>query len=87
MSTEHEQQDPKDGTNFETDMKRLETIVAAMESGELTLEQMITHFEEGSQRAAQCTKRLDEVERRIEKLVKKDGKIVSEPFDPEADDD
>ncbi|WFB34475.1 exodeoxyribonuclease VII small subunit [Kiritimatiellota bacterium B12222] len=73
----------KDEIPFEEAMKRLEVLVQQMEGGELSLDQMITHFEEGSALVEKCGQRLNEVERRIEKLVKKDGEIRSEPFDPE----
>jgi len=67
---------------FEEALKRLETLVAEMEAGSLSLDQMIAHFEEGSTLVDICGKRLNEVERRIEKLVKKDGEITTEPFEP-----
>lgn len=66
---------------FEDALKRLEALVNEMEGGDLSLDQMITHFEEGTGLLEKCGKRLNEVERRIEKLVKKDGKITSEPFE------
>lgn len=65
---------------FEEALKRLETLVAQMEAGNLSLDEMIAHFEEGSGLVDICGKRLNEVERRIEKLVKKDGEIKTEPF-------
>jgi len=34
--------------DFEQSLERLETLVEEMESGELSLEEMIKHFEEGS---------------------------------------
>ena len=67
--------------DFELSLKRLETIVNEMESGELSLEKMISSFEEGSKLVKVCTEKLDEVEQKIEKLVKKDDKIAAEPFD------
>lgn len=70
--------------SFEDALKRLEQLVKEMEAGDLSLDQMIGHFEEGSALVEKCGKRLNEVERRIEKLVKKDGKIETEPFDPES---
>jgi exodeoxyribonuclease VII small subunit len=70
---------------FEEALKRLETLVQEMEAGDLSLDQMISHFEEGSTLVDLCGKRLNEVERRIEKLVKKDGTLQSEPF--ETDDE
>ena len=78
---------PPDGEqpSFEAAMKRLETIVADMETGKLNLEDMIARFEEGQSLIAVCTAKLNEVERKVEKLVKRGADVVSEPF--EADDD
>jgi exodeoxyribonuclease VII small subunit len=81
MSTKPKAEAPE----FEEALKRLETLVSEMEAGELSLDQMISHFEEGSALVDHCGKRLTEVERRIEKLVKKDGAITSEPFETESD--
>lgn len=84
MSDQPESAPPAADTSFETSLKRLETLVAEMEAGQLSLDEMIARFEEGSNLVALCGKRLNEVERRIEKLVKKDNKIETEPFDPEV---
>lgn len=70
--------------DFEKSLERLETIVEEMEGGELSLEQMIKHFEEGSKLVTLCTGKLNEVEQKIEKLVKKGGELTSEPFETEA---
>ena len=67
--------------DFEKSLTRLETLVYEMESGELALEQMIKHFEEGSKLVTLCSKKLNEVEQKIEKLVKKEGVMGSEPFE------
>ena len=69
--------------DFEKSLERLETIVEEMESGELSLEQMIRHFEEGSKLVTLCSGKLNEVEQKIEKLVKKNGTLTTEPFLPE----
>lgn len=69
--------------DFETSLARLEKIVEEMESGELSLEQMIRHFEEGSRLVALCSGKLNEVEQKIEKLVKKGNRMETEPFEPE----
>lgn len=74
---------PTKSSSFEDSLKRLEQLVTEMEGGDLSLDQMITHFEEGTNLVETCGKRLNEVERRIEKLVKKDGKIETEPFEQE----
>ena len=66
---------------FEKALARLETIVADMESGKLGLEKMMESFEEGSKLVQFCTRKLNEVERKIEILVKKGGETTTEPFD------
>lgn len=68
--------------DFEKSLERLETIVEEMEGGSLPLEQMIQHFEEGSKLVTLCSAKLNEVEQKIEKLVKKGGALVAEPFEP-----
>ena len=77
---------------FEASLERLETIVEEMESGELSLEDMIKHFEEGQKLMKLCGRKLNEVEKKIEKLVQsEDGHVSVEPMDedeePEPDDE
>lgn len=55
-----------------------------MEDGDLNLETMISRFEEGRRYLKFCTDKLNDVERRIEILVKKDDSITLEPFDETA---
>jgi len=69
--------------DFEKSLERLETLVEEMESGKLSLEQMIKHFEEGSKLVTLCSGKLNEVEQKIEKLVKKGGALTEEPFETE----
>jgi exodeoxyribonuclease VII small subunit len=69
--------------DFEKSLERLEAIVEEMESGDLSLEQMIKHFEEGSKLVTLCSGKLNEVEQKIEKLVKKGGVLTAEAFEPE----
>lgn len=69
--------------SFEASLQRLETIVAEMESGQLDLDKMIAVFEEGQKLVKRCTEKLNEVEKRIEKMVQtEDGNVIVEPFDP-----
>ncbi len=67
---------------FEQALERLEKIVKEMEEGNLSLEDMMSHFEEGSKLVKHCTDKLNEVERRIEVLLKKGDEITAETFDP-----
>ena len=66
---------------FEKSLERLETIVREMESGELSLEKMMKHFEEGMSLVGVCSTKLNEVERKIELLVKQGEKTVLAPFE------
>ena len=70
---------------FEKSLERLETIVREMESGELSLEKMMKHFEEGMGLVGICSTKLNEVERKIEMLVKKGDQTTLAPFETPAE--
>jgi exodeoxyribonuclease VII small subunit len=76
-----EPQKKDEGQNFEKSLAKLETIVNEMESGKLGLDEMIRRFEEGQALVKFCTDKLNEVERKIEILVKKGEELVAEPFE------
>ena len=65
---------------FEKALARLETIVEEMESGTLSLEDMMKRFEEGQALVKVCSGKLNQVERRIEILVKEGERVTAEPF-------
>jgi exodeoxyribonuclease VII small subunit len=65
---------------FEEQMRKLEKIVDALESGEMPLEESLKKYEEGVRLLRLCRKRLDETKRKVELLVKKGGKLTLEPF-------
>jgi exodeoxyribonuclease VII small subunit len=56
--------------SFEEALKRLEEVVKRLEEGDLPLEESLSLFEEGIRLSRICTQKLDEVEKRIEILVK-----------------
>ena len=60
---------------FEDNLKKLEGLVAKMESGELNLDDMIKSFEEGRALVATCQKDLESIKQRIEKVTKS-GEVV-----------
>ena len=72
---------PGPAISFEKAMQRLEAIVGDMESGALSIEDMIARFEEGQNLIKLCTRKLNEVEKKVEKLVKKGDAIETEPFE------
>jgi exodeoxyribonuclease VII small subunit len=55
--------------SFEDALERLETLVDELEGGGLSLEQSIAHYEEGLRLSKQLGAKLDEAEKRIERLV------------------
>lgn len=70
---------------FETAFKQLEKIVAELESGDPPLETAIRKFEEGMRLARLCSRRLDETEKRISKLMETDDGRVEEQDLPQAE--
>jgi exodeoxyribonuclease VII small subunit len=72
---------------FEEALQKLEAIVAKMEEGDLPLEEALKAFEEGVKLAKFCTGKLDEAERKVEKLIRdQGGRIQTTPFVEEEDD-
>ncbi len=55
---------------FEDAIKRLEEIVAALEQGDVPLDEALNLYEEGVQLSRSCGERLKEAELRIKKLNK-----------------
>ena len=55
---------------FEDNLKKLETIVDGMESGQMNLDAMIKAFEDGRKLVSECRKDLESVRQRIEKVTK-----------------
>ena len=73
---------------FEECLARLEQIVAALESGNLPLEESLKVFEEGVALARHCGRYLEDAERRIEVLAKDDsGVVTTRPFAVPADEE
>jgi exodeoxyribonuclease VII small subunit len=67
---------------FEQCLERLEKIVQELERGEVPLEKSLTLFEEGIELSSACRKELEQAEGKVEILLKQNGKIQTEPFEP-----
>jgi exodeoxyribonuclease VII small subunit len=67
---------------FEDCLQRLEKIVDELEKGDLPLEQALKLFEEGMELSNSCRKELESAEGKVEILLKQNGKIQVEPFEP-----
>lgn len=55
--------------SFEDALRRLETIVQRLESGDASLDESITLYEEGARLRAQCEARLKSAQEKIDKIV------------------
>ena len=74
---------------FEDGLKRLEEIVAKLESGNLPLDDSLKLFEEGVKLVRFCNERLAEAQQKVELLTKDQaGNVIgSQPFDSENSED
>ena len=67
---------------FEDALKKLENIVADLESGDLSLDDSLKKYEEGVKLAQFCSKKLESARKKVEILVKSgSGKLEARPFD------
>lgn len=64
--------------NFEENMKNLENIVEELEKGDLNLEDSIKKFEEGMELSKKCNEILENAEKKITVLIKKDDDTITE---------
>ena len=73
---------------FEKSLQQLEEIVQELESGDLPLEKAMQRFEQGIGLSKQCSKMLDETEKKISILVQEtDGTLTEKPFSAEKADE
>lgn len=80
--------EPAKKPDFERSLARLEELVRRLESANLSLDEAMKLFEEGVELSRECQKQLEEAEGRVEILLKKaNGKVVAEPFEPEAEEE
>jgi exodeoxyribonuclease VII small subunit len=72
---------------FEEALQKLEAIVTQMEEGDLPLEETLKAFEEGVKLARFCANKLDEAERKVERLMRDQaGKLQTTSFSEGEDD-
>ena len=70
--------------NFEQALQRLDEIVKGLEKGDVSLNDSMALFEEGTALIRQCSGMLDEAEQQVVRLKKgADGAPVELPFDGE----
>ncbi len=67
--------------SFEEEMKKLQKIVEELSSGKLTLGESLKKYEEGVRISQACSGQLNDAQRKVEILMKKDGSFGLEKFD------
>ncbi len=66
---------------FEESLSELEQIASNLENGNLGLDEAIKEFEKGMKLSKECSKKLDEAEKKINILVQgEDGELEEENF-------
>jgi exodeoxyribonuclease VII small subunit len=66
---------------FEEGLQRLEQIVGTLDEGEVSVDEALALFKEGLSLTKELSKRLDDIERKVEILVKKEnGSVGKKPF-------
>ena len=69
---------------FEESLNELEKIASNLENGDLGLDEAINEFEKGITLSKECSKKLDEAEKRINILVQgEDGELKEESLTAE----
>lgn len=80
--------DNKNVQNFEEAIESLENIVARLESGNLTLEDSISQFEQAMKLIGYCEEKISAAKQRVRILTEAaDGSITDAPFVPEQNDE
>jgi len=76
------------GKKFEVALGELEQVVEQLESGDLSLEDSLAAFERGIGLVKYCNQKLNEVEKKVEFLLKdKEGRLQLKTLDSLVDDE
>lgn len=66
--------------SFEEKLKQLEDVVKELETGKLNLEESVKKFEQGMKLSKECNEMLQNAEKRINILIKKEDGVTEENF-------
>ncbi len=79
------QKDKSPDQSFESLFSELETTVAKLEAGDLSLDESLALFQRGMELTRKCGELLDHAELRIKELVPQaDGQVGAEDYEEEA---
>ncbi len=71
----------QESETFENKLQRLEQIVRAMEKGDVSLDESLKLFQEGTELVRSCEKQLDEAQMHVAKvLAGENGAPMEVPF-------
>jgi len=76
---------PTESPSFEDALAQLESIVEAMEAGDVPLADLLAKFEDGNKLLKVCESRLKDAEMKIELLKKQKDGIAFVPFSHERE--
>lgn len=81
MSKTDKQIETKPEQSFEEKLQLLEKIVQKLETGDLSLNESINYFEKGHELSKLLAKELDSMDRRVRRLIERDGEQVEEEIE------
>lgn len=70
---------------FEASLAKLESLVAQMESGDLSLDESLKLFEEGIKLTRECQQALATAEQTVNQLLEKNGVATTAEFSGDSD--
>jgi exodeoxyribonuclease VII small subunit len=70
----------KKSTDFEQSLSDLQSLVERLESGELSLEDSLSTFEQGIRLTRECQNALTQAEQKVQILLERDGELAEAPF-------
>ena len=73
----------KKSIDFEKQLEQLESLVTALEGGDLSLEDSMKSFEQGIKVARECQQALKDAEQRVEILTRQGDELVSTDYNSE----
>lgn len=74
----------KPAVDFEQSLDSLQSLVERLESGDLSLEESLSAFEQGVTLTRDCQQALTQAEQKVTQLLEQDGQPVTAPFDGDA---
>ena len=67
--------------SFEEALEKLEKITRDLEEGDISLEDSLKYFDEGVKLAEYCNSKLNDAQKKVEILLKKNGTREPVPFE------